>query len=269
MPTDPTERVLVPVDPAGADGPVEVAADVTGTGPAVLFLQGQSLGPETAAGLAGDLPGLTRVVVHTRGTGASAGGPGPGGWTTGLFAADAVAVLDALGIARAHVHGFSMGGRVAQVLAARFPGRVDRLVLGASGPGGTREVPCDDDVSRTLRHAGSPAGRDALADLFFTPAWSARNPEVAARFAPTGTPRVRRAHHGASTGHDGWDLLPLVAARTLVVHGGDDRLTPPANARLLADRVPAAELVVLDGARHGYVEEFRTQVAGLVGDFLG
>jgi pimeloyl-ACP methyl ester carboxylesterase len=259
----------VPVDAAGADTPVQVAADVTGTGPTLLLLQGQSLGPDTAASLAADLAdGFRVVVVHTRGTGAGTGGPGPGGWSTATFAADAVAVLDALGVVRAHVHGFSMGGRVAQVLAAQHPDRVDRLVLGATGPGGAQEVPCDDDVSRALRHSGSSTGRQALADLFFTPAWSAANPDAAARFAPTGTPRVRRAHFGASTGHDGGDLLPLVRARTLVVHGRDDRLTPVANAELLAARVPGATLRVLDGARHGYVEEFRVRSAELVREFL-
>ncbi|MEZ0494488.1 alpha/beta fold hydrolase [Kineococcus sp. TBRC 1896] len=265
----PAERLLVPVDPAGADGPVQVAADVTGTGPTLLLLQGQSLGPETAAGLAEDLSGAFRVVVvHTRGTGASTGGPGPGGWSTATFAADAVAVLDALGVDQAHVHGFSMGGRVAQVLAVRHPGRTGRLVLGATGPGGVREVPCDDAVTRTLRHAASTAGRQELADLFFTPGFSTAHPEVAARFAPTGTPRAQRAHHGASRGHDGWGLLPRIRARTLVVHGDGDRLTPPANARLLADRVPDARLVLLDGARHGYPEEFRAQVAETLGGFL-
>ncbi|MEZ0165799.1 alpha/beta fold hydrolase [Kineococcus sp. LSe6-4] len=270
MPPGARDRVLVPVDPLGADGAVQVAADVTGTGPTVLLLAGQSLGPETATGTAADLAGAFRVVVvHTRGTGGSTGGPGPGGWTTATFAADAVAVLDALGVARAHVHGFSMGGRVAQVLAARFPDRVDRLVLGASGPGGAHEVRCEADVARTLRHAASPAGRQGLADLFFTPGWSARHPGTAARFAPTGSPSVRRAHHGASTGHDGWDLLPRIAARTLVVHGGDDRLTPPANGRLLAGRVPGAELVVLDGARHGYPAQFRARTAELLRAFLG
>ncbi len=203
MPTDPTERVLVPSTRPGRtvrrgrgrrDRHRPRRAVPAGAEPRTRDRRGP--GRRTCR--------LTRVVVHTRGTGASAGGPGPGGWTTDLFAADAVAVLDALGIARAHVHGFSMGGRVAQVLAARFPGRVDRLVLGASGPGGTQEVPCDDDVSRTLRHAARPPVGTALADLFFTPAWSARNPRSRPGSPRRGRPRAagppRRQHRSRRLG---------------------------------------------------------------------
>lgn len=238
-----------------------------GPGPTVLLLTGQSLAPETLHGLRDDLAPWFRVLlVHTRGTGA--GDVVPGEWTTGTFAADAVAALDAAGTPRAHVVGFSMGGRVAQVLAARHPDRVDRLVLGATGPGGVHEVPRDPQVSRALRHTASPEGRAALLDLFFSPAWTAANPAVAARFTPTGSPRVRRAHHAASTGHDGWDLLPAVRAPALVLHGAHDAMTPVGNAALLAARLPAARLEVLDGARHGYLEEFRATASALVRAFL-
>lgn len=258
-----SRRLLVPVDGG------HVAADVAGCdeGPTVLLLPGQSLGPDVCAGLAADLaPAFRTVVVHTRGTGASQAEPGP--WTTALFAADAVAVLDALGLDRAHVHGFSMGGRVATVLAAGHPDRVERLVLAASGPGGAQEVARDPQVDRTLRFSSSPQGRDGLLDLFFTPAWSAAHPDVARRFLPTGSPRVRRAHHAASTGHDGWDLLARISAPTLVLHGADDAMTPVANAELLAGRVPGAHLHVLPGARHGYLEEFRPAASDLVAAFL-
>ncbi|WP_432524939.1 alpha/beta fold hydrolase [Kineococcus sp. SYSU DK006] len=233
----------------------------------VLLLPGQSLGPDVFDGVLADLAGDFRVVVaHTRGTGEA--DVAPGDWTTRTFAADALAVLDALGVARAHVYGFSMGGRVAQVLAAEHAERVGSLVLGATGPGGAHEVPRTGEVTRALRHTGSPAGLTALAELFFTPGWIAAHPATAARFAPRGTPRARRAHHAASTGHDGWDLLPRIAAPTLVLHGEDDALTPVANAALLAGRVPGARLRTFPGARHGYLEQERPQSSEVVRAFL-
>jgi len=263
----------VPVDALGAGG-VRIAADVSGRldRTPVLLLAGQSLGPETSAGLRDDLAGtLPVVVVHTRRTGRS--GAGEGGnedepWTTGTFADDIVAVLDALGVDRAHVHGFSMGGRVAQVLAARHPGRVDRLVLGATGPGGALEVPRSAEVDRVLRRSTRPEGRAALAELFFTPDWVAGHPEVAAGFAPQGPPRGQRLHHGASTGHDGTALLPLVQAPTLVLHGTDDRLTPVANAHLVAGLVPGARVHELPGARHGYCASHRERTTAVVLEHL-
>lgn len=241
-----------------------LAVEVTAaTGPAVLLLAGQSLAPQTLHGLRDDLaPQFQVLLVHTRGTGASEVVAGE--WTTRTFAEDAVAALEAAAVDRAHVVGFSMGGRVAQVLAARHPDRVDRLVLVATGPGGPHEVARDPQVSRTLRHTGAPQGRAALLELFFSPVWIAANPVVAGRFVPTGSPRVRRAHHAASTGHDAWDLVPTITAPTLVLHGADDAMTPVGNAELLAARLPDARLEVLPGARHGCLEEFRPTASGLV-----
>jgi 3-oxoadipate enol-lactonase len=239
-----------------------LAADVHGTGHTVVLLPGQSLGPEVFDDLVTDLAtDLRVVVVHTRGTGASEFPAGE--WTTGTFAADVVTVLDELGVDRAHVLGFSMGGRVAQVLAAKNPDRVDRIVLGATGPGGPQEVQRDPEISRRMRHTGTPEGRAALLELFFTPGWIARNPAVAERFTPRGTPRVRRAHHVASTTHASFDLLPAITAPTLVLHGADDAMTPVGNAELLAAALPDARLEVLPGVRHGYLAEARTQASAL------
>lgn len=258
-----------PVEAVAGDG-VRLAADVGGRldRTPVLLLAGQSLGPEVheefRVGLAAALP---VVVVHTRGTGRSGDGGDPV-WTTGTFADDVVALLDALGVDRAHVHGYSMGGRVAQVLAARHPDRVARIVLGATGPGGASEVPRTADVDRVLRRSTRPEGRAALADLFFTPAWVAEHPETAARFAPRLPPRVQRQHHAASTTHDGTALLPRVTAPTLVLHGADDRLTPPANAHVVGALVPGARVVELPGARHGYFADHAGPTTELVLDHL-
>jgi 3-oxoadipate enol-lactonase len=256
------EERTIPVD--GGSLGFDVGAGST----TVLLLAGQSLGPEVFLGLRSDLAaaGFRVVVVHTRGTGA--GRVTPGEWSTSTFADDAVAVLDHLGLDRAHVYGFSMGGRVATVLAARHPDRVDRLVLGASGPGGAQEVPRDPEVTRSMRHTATPEGLRGLQELFFTPGWIDANPDVAQRFTPRGTPRVRRAHHAASTTHDGGELLSSISAPTLVLHGADDAMTPVANAELLARAVPDARLTVLPGARHGYLEEFRALATSATLAFL-
>jgi pimeloyl-ACP methyl ester carboxylesterase len=54
----------------------------------------------------------------------------------------------------------------------------------------------------------------------------------------------------AAMGHDSWDALPSIAVRTLVVHGSEDQLIPTDNGRLLAERIPGAELVLVPGAGH-------------------
>ncbi|MFI7082605.1 alpha/beta fold hydrolase [Streptomyces anulatus] len=202
-----------------------------------------------------------------RGTGASDKPDLP--YSTELFALDAIAVLDALGVERADVYGTSMGGRVAQQLAARHPDRVRALVLGCTSPGGPHAVERTNDVRRSLAQTQPGAARHALLELMYTPGWLAANPGP---YRTLGDPRMpahaRRRHLVAGNQHDAWQLLPGIGAPTLVVHGADDLLNPAANAPLLADRIPGARLHLIPGARHAYFEENRAVASPLVLDFL-
>ncbi|MFC3997383.1 alpha/beta fold hydrolase [Nocardiopsis sediminis] len=241
-------------------------------GDPLLLLSGQSLDHRMWAGVDTALARRHRVILlDARGTGGSdtpEPPDGAAGYTTRLFADDALAVLDALGIGRAHVYGFSMGGRVAQVLAAMAPERVGALVLGSTGPGGTLEAARPPEATRALRRAASPEGRDAVADLFFTPAWGGAHPGIVASILPANTRHAQRLHYAASSGHDAEGLLGAIRAPTLVLHGGDDLLTPAANAGILADRIPGARVHIFPGARHGYLHEARPEADGAVLDFL-
>ena len=104
-----------------------------------------------------------------------------------------------------------------------------------------------------------------MARLFFPDAW---DPEAFARlFSVGGTAVDRGRHFRASRAHDTLTDLAAVRARTLVLHGADDRLTAPGHARVLADRLPQAQLVVLPDARHGVVLDGGAGL-DLVVDFL-
>jgi pimeloyl-ACP methyl ester carboxylesterase len=72
----------------------------------------------------------------------------------------------------------------------------------------------------------------------------------------------------ASAEHDSWDLLPTMSSPTLVIHGSEDQLNPTANAYLLAERIPGAELSLVKGGRHGYLAEFREEISRVVNGFL-
>ena len=67
---------------------------------------------------------------------------------------------------------------------------------------------------------------------------------------------------------DSYDRLPLIAAPTLVLHGAEDQLIAPANAQVLADRIPGAELVLLEGAGHLYHSEQAGVADAAVLDFV-
>ncbi|MFI0715001.1 alpha/beta fold hydrolase [Streptomyces inhibens] len=207
------------------------------------------------------------ITLDYRGTGDSDKPQGP--YSTQQFAEDVIAVLDHLGVERADVYGTSMGGRVAQWVAARHPGRVRRLVLGCTSPGGPHAVERDTSVRRALAQADPEAARQALIDLMYSPAWLIDHPGPYATLGDPGMPpHARRGHLVASNEHDAWDVLPLITAPTLILHGEHDRLTPPDNVPLLAARIPHTRTHLFPGARHAYFEECRTEAGALVGAFL-
>ncbi|MFL1429926.1 MULTISPECIES: alpha/beta fold hydrolase [unclassified Nocardiopsis] len=242
--------------------------DVLGEGDPLLLFNGQALDHEMWDGPHAALAERHRVIrTDFRGTGGS-DAPLDSPYSLDLFVQDALAVLDALGVERTHVYGFSMGGKVAQRMAATAPERVGALVLGATAPGGPNEVERPHESTLALRQASTAAGAEKIGPLFYTPRWAAEHPDTVARVLPRGPLRAQRLHFGASSGHDGWDLLPNVQAPTLVVHGEDDELTPVGNAALLAERIPDARLLVLPGLRHGYLHEGGAKATREVLDFL-
>jgi pimeloyl-ACP methyl ester carboxylesterase len=250
-----------------ADG-ARIRFETVGAGPPLVLLAGQANSARWWDPIRVDFAaGHRTVAIDTLGTGGSDAPPGAE-YSTRRFAGDVVAVLDELGIERAHVYGTSMGGKVAQWLAVDHPDRVGAVVLGCTTAGGVHGMVADPAVLRPL--AGpAPAADAALAALMFSREWRRDHPGPYAVLGdPAMTSQARRGHRRASAAHDAWDVVPGVRAPTLVVHGSADEFCPPANAGLLAGRIPGSELLVLDGARHAYFEEFRAVASPAVIAFL-
>lgn len=236
-------------------------------GPTLLLLAGQANSHQWWTSLREDFEDAFRVVTFDqRGTGRSRGEVTD--WSTDLFADDARDVLFGLGTSKALVYGTSMGGRVAQSLAVRHPDAVDRLVLACTSPGGPHAQERDAQVRRSLSDPDPGQLLAAFQRLFYTDRWP-YPPERSHLFGdPTMSNEERRAHLRVSSTHDAWERLPQIEARTLVLHGTDDRVAPVANAHLLADRIASARLHLVEGGRHGFFEEFRSEVVPLIRSFL-
>ena len=251
---------------AKASDGTRLAYQIQGTGPGLVLLAGQANSHHWWDHIRDDFPGRT-ITVDYRGTGHS--GAPTGGYRTATFADDVIAVLDHAGIDQADMYGTSMGGRVAQLLAAQHPHRVRRLVLGCTSPGGRHSVERATPVRRALAHTDRSVARRALLEFMYTPAWlDAHQGPYQVLGDPTMTAHARQNHLRASNGHDAWDVLPKIKAPTLIVHGSDDRLNPVANAWLLARRIPHSQVRILPRGRHAYFHEFRDTASGLVTDFL-
>jgi pimeloyl-ACP methyl ester carboxylesterase len=242
---------------ARVDG-VDIAYYVRGSGPPALFVMGlggraADWGDRFLDAMAAHLEVLT---VDNRGTGASAR-PGTD-WTLETMADEAVGVLDALGRPRAHVVGLSMGGMLAQLIALRHPARVDRLALVSSHGGGPGVVPPTPAAMAVLVADRSvpraEVTRRAMATIS-APGFAARHPEaieaLVALAEAQPTPEVMFARQlAAILASDRMADLPRITAPTLVVHGTEDPLVPPANGVALARAIPGARLVELPGCGH-------------------
>jgi 3-oxoadipate enol-lactonase len=248
--TDDATRLWYAVHESGAD---QLAGRQPETSPhPIVLIAGQSVSHEGWAPVREQFSRRHRVLVFDhRGVGAS-DAVFPTEFSTRDFARDVIAVLDAAGIQRAHVYGHSMGGRVAQWLAADAPERVAGLALGGTTVGdahGATRLPA---ATRALMSGDI----DALLGLFYSPAWLAANKGAAAMLgAAPRTSEARRKHFAASTGHNGWEAIGRILAPTLVIHGTADELAVPENARILASGIRGAELMLIEGARHGYFVE--------------
>lgn len=262
---------MTPVAESGfakAPDGTHIAYQISGDGPPLLLLAGQANNHHWWDGVRDDFVGVrTTITLDYRGTGDSDKPDVP--YSIEIFAQDALAVLDHLGIESADLYGTSMGGRTAQVIAGRFPQRVRKLILGCTSPGGAHGIERSDAVRRSLAQRDRDAARQALAELMYTPAWLAKYPGPQQTMGDPDMPDYARRHHlRASAGHDAWNLLPAIRSQTLVLHGADDVFNPAANAPLITGRIPEARLHMIEGARHAYFEEFQSIAGPLALDFL-
>jgi pimeloyl-ACP methyl ester carboxylesterase len=212
--------------------------------------------------------GLQVVRYDHRDTGASTHWPpGAPGYTGADLTADALAVLDALGAARAHLVGLSMGGGIAQSLALTVPERVASLTLIATTavdprvgelPGVTPELAAlFAEGAPEPDHADPAAAVEALVEgerPFAGPDAfdEARTRAIARRVVARSRDLAASANHVMVLGdHDGPDdLSALVGIPTVVVHGGADPLFPVEHGRALAAAIPGARLLEIAGMGH-------------------
>jgi 3-oxoadipate enol-lactonase len=154
--------------------------------------------------------------------------------------------------------GLSFGGRVLQAVAIDHPEAIDRLILGGTSCGGARHVEGDPAAHAAMRTLGTATEQDwldTIAPALFGTKYVKERPDRIknlARWRGRHPPDVRgiarqwEAYESFST----CDRLSEIRCPTLVIHGGDDRISPVRNAQILHEGIPGSRLVVWDDLGH-------------------
>lgn len=192
------------------------------------------------------------IAFDNRGIGQSDVPAGP--YSIVLMASDAAAVLDAAGVQSAHVFGFSMGGMIAQEFAIQYPGRMRSLILCSTAAGGPDAVQAEPVALQTLmrRDLSPEEAKEAIIPFIYDSGTqrSSIDEDMAIRMKWYPTPQGYASQLQAIFGWESYSRLSQVTTPTLVIHGETDRLIPSANAKLIAERIPGAKLVLIAQASH-------------------
>jgi 3-oxoadipate enol-lactonase len=183
------------------------------------------------------------------------------------YADDAAALMAHQGWDGAAVIGVSFGGMVAQELAIRHPGRVKRLVLACTSPGGAGGASFPFHEIEHLKGEARARYLIPISDTRRDDAWAASHPDQYALFVAMGAADPFAAEPGhamgahrqldARAGHDTWDRLPTIACPTLIAAGRHDGIALPATQEKMAERIPGAKLQWFEGG-HLFIIQDRT-----------
>lgn len=236
--------------------PLELVEALVTRGFRVIRFDNRDIGLSTKFDHAG-LPNLTQLMMAMM-SGRTLDPP----YTLTDMAGDAVALLDALGIPSAHVVGASMGGMIAQLIAAEHPARVRSLTSIMSSTGNPSLPPARPEALAVLTGRPMSADRDTIvaygmrsAQVIGSPAYPLDPDRLRARverdfdrsFSPAGAMRQMAA---VLADGDRRERLRRITAPTTVIHGDADPLVPVEGGRDTAAAIPGAELIILPGMGH-------------------
>jgi pimeloyl-ACP methyl ester carboxylesterase len=231
----------------------------------------------------------TVIVFDSRGIGNTTAGSKP--FSFQQFANDTAGLLTALKIQKADVMGYSLGSFVAQQFAVTHPEMLNRLLLVAATCGGKESIPHSPEVTRFISEMINKSTnnvpftrQDQIMFMNITdgPAWMKSHPDLvqsvpeqnisAIEMFGDMPPDTFKKYHDVLEFSTNWsgvcDKLTTVASPTLIIAGTDDISIPPANALVIASKIPGAWLVQIKDAGHDIMGQYPAEVTEILNTFL-
>lgn len=246
-------------------GDIELYFEQGGRGPRLLYISGTGGDLRMRPGVFdGPLPQRFEVLAYDqRGLGRSS--KPDIAYSMADYADDAAGLMDAVGWDEALVIGVSFGGMVAQELVLRHPGKVRRLVLACTSPGGEGGASF---AFHDIQHlSGEARARHLIpiSDTRHDAAWAKAHPAEHAELVALGSldPYADEPGHAAGArrqlearkGHDVWDRLGRIACPVLLAAGRHDGVALPQTQHNMAGRIPGAQLRFFEGGHMFMVQD--------------
>lgn len=258
---------------------IDLYYEITGSGAPLVLISGLGYGLWMWGKM---IPGLAErfrvIAFDNRGAGQTGKPDGP--YDVQMMADDTAGLMDALEVESADVMGHSMGGFIAQQLALNRPDLVGKLILSATNFGGPNHIPVTaeamavimdrsgdpvDVVKRGIAVACAPGFADAHPDVVEElVAYRLSNPVPPAQYQAQTAVGLGLLSAEACFEH----RLKDVKAPTLILFGEHDKVVPPANADLLAEKLPNARIKILPDAGHIFPIETPDAAVDAVVEFL-
>ena len=194
-----------------------------------------------------------------------------------MLADDTVSLTNNLGIDRFYLFGISMGGMIAQEVAINYPERVEKLILGATNCGGSKQILPEQEIldilSRPRENLTPEEVIEGTIPLLYTEEFIKNNPEFIENYkrellktpiSPESFERQIKAIMSFNTGMK----LKKISCPTLIIHGKKDVLIPYENAEILDKRIPNSKVILLEESGHSFFQPNTEIVIKSMKEFL-
>jgi len=254
-------------------GDIDIAYKIFGKGEPLVLIPGFSQPMDTWDPIVLDKLSSNHTIIISDNRGIGKTTVGNKTWSIEQFANDTAGLIDALGIRKpVDVLGASLGGHIAQELTLMHPQKVNKLILYGTDCGGKATIlpQISPEVSRSM--GSGNASLDTFLSIMFPKEWLKENAGYVQKVFSVMTPVSKENIQHQGEAWSNWkgtcDRLSNINKPTLVIVGTDDVIRPPANSLILAEKIPGAWLVQINGGGHGLMWQYPDKFSRIVLTFL-